>query len=164
VSSAKVGAAPRLGWRVAVADPEAPRRIVGVTACPTGIAHTYMAADSLVAAGKRLGVEVVIETQGSSGSTPLDPAVISEADAVIFATDVGVKERERFAGLPVIASGVKRAINEPDVMVSEALRAAEDPSAARVEGTASAAASGGGAKDSSDLHWGSACGRSCSPA
>ena len=151
VSSAKVGAAPAASG-VALADPVAPRRIVGVTACPTGIAHTYMAADSLVAAGKRAGVEVVIETQGSSGSTPLDPSVISEADAVIFATDVGVKERERFAGLPVIASGVKRAINEPDVMVADALRAAEDPKAARVEGTATAAA--GGAKDTNDLSWG----------
>ena len=153
VSSAKLGAAPASG-AVAVADPIAPRRIVGVTACPTGIAHTYMAADSLVAAGKRLGVEVVIETQGSSGSTPLDPALISEADAVIFATDVGVKERERFAGLPVVASGVKRAINEPDVMVQEALRAADDPKSARVEGTATAAAGGAGAKDTSDLSWG----------
>ena len=153
VSSAKVGAAPAASG-VAVADPVAPRRIVGVTACPTGIAHTYMAADSLVAAGKRAGVEVVIETQGSSGSTPLDASVISEADAVIFATDVGVKERERFAGLPVIASGVKRAINEPDVMVADALRAAEDPNAARVEGTTTAAAGGAGAKDTSDLSWG----------
>jgi PTS system fructose-specific IIC component len=151
VSSAKVGAAPAAGG-VAVAEPLAVRRIVGVTACPTGIAHTYMAADSLVAAGKRLGVEVVIETQGSSGSTPLDPALISEADAVIFATDVGVQSRERFAGLPVIASGVKRAINEPDVMVQDALRAADDPKAARVEGAATAAA--GSTKDTADLSWG----------
>ncbi len=151
VSSAKVGAAPSSGGGVAVADPVAPRRIVGVTACPTGIAHTYMAADSLVAAGKRAGVEVVIETQGSSGSTPLDPSLIAEADAVIFATDVGVKERERFAGKPVIASGVKRAIHEPDVMVADALRAVDDPKAARVEGTATAAAGGAGAKD---LSWG----------
>ena len=161
VSSAKVGAAPTGGAAptpgaggVALADPVALRRIVGVTACPTGIAHTYMAADSLVAAGKRAGVEVVIETQGSSGSTPLDPALISEADAVIFATDVGVKERQRFAGKPVVASGVKRAINEPDAMVADALRAAEDPNAARVEGSATAAAAGGGAKDTSDLSWG----------
>jgi PTS system fructose-specific IIC component len=154
VSSAKVGSAPSAGGGgVAVADPVAPRRIVGVTACPTGIAHTYMAADSLVAAGKRAGVEVTIETQGSSGSTPLDPESIAYADAVIFATDVGVKERQRFAGKPVIASGVKRAINEPDAMVADALRAVEDPNAPRVEGTATAA-SGGGARDTSDLSWG----------
>ncbi|MDJ0111185.1 fructose PTS transporter subunit IIA, partial [Rhodococcus erythropolis] len=96
----------------APAPTPAERHIVAVTACPTGIAHTYMAADSLVAAGERAGVKVHVETQGSSGSTPLDPSVIAGAAAVIFATDVGVKGRERFAGKPVVASGVKRAINE----------------------------------------------------
>ena len=56
--------------------------------------------------------------------------MIAGAAAVIFATDVGVKDRQRFAGKPVVASGVKRAINEPDAMVAEALRAADDPHAA----------------------------------
>ncbi|MGC0363690.1 PTS system fructose-specific IIC component [Rhodococcus sp. 27YEA15] len=116
----------------------AQQHIVAVTACPTGIAHTYMAADSLVAAGERAGVPVHVETQGSSGSTPLAPSLIASAAAVIFATDVGVKGRERFAGKPVVASGVKRAINEPDKMVSEALRAAENPGAAKVDGSAAA--------------------------
>ncbi|MFZ2528013.1 MAG: fructose-specific PTS transporter subunit EIIC [Rhodococcus sp. (in: high G+C Gram-positive bacteria)] len=121
--------------REALSDAEAPteRTIVAVTACPTGIAHTYMAADALTAAGQRAGVTVRVETQGSSGSTPLPPATIAAADAVIFATDVGVKGRERFAGKPVIASGVKRAINEPDTMIAEAVRAAADPSTAIVE-------------------------------
>ncbi|MBX4167371.1 MULTISPECIES: PTS fructose transporter subunit IIABC [Rhodococcus] len=128
------------------------RTIVAVTACPTGIAHTYMAADALAAAGERAGVTVRVETQGSSGSTPLPPDVIAGADAVIFATDVGVKGRERFAGKPVIASGVKRAINEPDTMVDEALRAATDPSARTVEGTAGAPA--GESESGSDLGWG----------
>ncbi len=130
--------------------PPAQRTVVAVTACPTGIAHTYMAADSLVAAGERAGVRVVVETQGSSGSTPLEPAVIAGAAAVIFATDVGVQNRERFAGKPVVASGVKRAINEPDAMVAEAVRAADDPAATRVAGTAAAATETG----SVDLPWG----------
>ncbi|TQC44523.1 PTS lactose transporter subunit IIC [Rhodococcus sp. WS4] len=111
---------------------EAPKHIVAVTACPTGIAHTYMAADSLVAAGERAGVVVHVETQGSSGSTPLAAGIIAGASAVIFATDVGVKGKERFAGKPVVASGVKRAINEPDTMITEALRAGMNPSAATV--------------------------------
>ncbi|QNG19102.1 PTS transporter subunit EIIA [Rhodococcus triatomae] len=111
----------------------AAKYVVAVTACPTGIAHTYMAADALVAAGKRDGVDVKVETQGSSGSTPLDPAVIAGASAVIFATDVGVKDRERFAGKPVVASGVKRAINEPSAMIAEAVRAADNPAATTVE-------------------------------
>ncbi len=110
--------------------------LVAVTACPTGIAHTYMAADSLVAAGERAGVDVVVETQGSSNANPLDAETIARADAVIFATDVGVRERERFAGLPLVASGVKRAINDPDGMVAEAVAAAGDPNAPRVQADA----------------------------
>ena len=113
---------------------ERARTLLAVTACPTGIAHTYMAADSLVAAAKKAGVTLHVETQGSSGSTPLDASTIAAADAVIFATDVGVKDKHRFAGKPVVASGVKRAINEPDKMVAEALAAADNPNAARVEG------------------------------
>lgn len=127
---------------------EKTRTLVAITACPTGIAHTYMAADSLVAAAKDAGVTLHVETQGSSGSTPLAPEVIAAADAVIFATDVGVKDRSRFAGKPVIASGVKRAINEPAKMIAEALSAATNPNAARVEGgtdaPAAAAAPAGG--------------------
>ncbi|MEV6214038.1 fructose-specific PTS transporter subunit EIIC [Nocardia sp. NPDC051833] len=112
------------------------RRIVAVTACPTGIAHTYMAADSLVAAGERAGADVAVETQGSSGGDKLDPATIAAADAVIFATDVGVKDRGRFAGKPVVESGVKRAINEPDTMIAEAVAASTAPGAATVGGAA----------------------------
>jgi PTS system fructose-specific IIC component len=114
--------------------PRSTRSIVAVSACPTGIAHTYMAADKLTAAAKEMGVELHVETQGSSGSTPLDASVISNADAVIFAVDVGVKDRARFAGKPVIQSGTKRAMNEPEVMIREALAAADDPNARRVEG------------------------------
>ncbi|MGW0637047.1 PTS fructose transporter subunit IIABC [Nocardia salmonicida] len=116
----------------------APKKIVAVTACPTGIAHTYMAADSLVAAGERAGVDVAVETQGSSGGDTLDPSTIADADAVIFATDVGVKDRGRFAGKPVIESGVKRAISEPDTMIAEALAASTSAGAATVGGTAPA--------------------------
>ncbi len=111
-----------------------PKSIIAITACPTGIAHTYMAADALKLAAERAGVNLAVETQGSSGSTPLTAATIAGADAVIFATDVGVKDRHRFAGKPVIASGVKRAINEPDVMISEAVAAAGNANATKVEG------------------------------
>ncbi|WP_422391009.1 PTS fructose transporter subunit IIABC [Arthrobacter sp. N1] len=112
------------------------RRLVAVTACPTGIAHTYMAADSLVAAAKERGIDLQVETQGSSGATPLDPAVIAAADAVIFAVDVDVRDKQRFAGLPVISAPVKRGIDEPGEMVEEALAAASNPNARRVTGTA----------------------------
>ncbi|WP_457947865.1 PTS fructose transporter subunit IIABC [Pseudarthrobacter sp. alpha12b] len=109
-----------------------PKRLVAVTACPTGIAHTYMAADSLVAAAKEVGVDLQVETQGSSGAKALDPAVIAAADAVIFAVDVDVRGKERFAGKPVINAPVKRGIDEPDKMVQEALAAADNPHARRV--------------------------------
>ena len=108
------------------------KRLVAVTACPTGIAHTYMAADSLVAAAKEAGVDLQVETQGSSGAKPLDPAVIAAADAVIFAVDVDVRGKERFAGKPVINAPVKRGIDEPAKMVQEALAAADNPHARRV--------------------------------
>lgn len=107
-------------------------RIVAITACPTGIAHTYMAADYLRAAGKKLGVNVKVEPQGSTATEPLSTDDIEGADAVIFATDVGVKGRERFAGKPVIESGVKRAVDEPEKMISEAVAASKDPHAHRV--------------------------------
>ncbi len=109
-----------------------PKRLVAVTACPTGIAHTYMAADSLVAAAKEAGVDLQVETQGSSGAKALDPAVIAAADAVIFAVDVDVRGKERFAGMPVINAPVKRGIDEPDKMVAEAIAAADNPHAHRV--------------------------------
>jgi PTS system fructose-specific IIC component len=109
-----------------------PKRLVAVTACPTGIAHTYMAADSLVAAAREAGVDLQVETQGSSGAKALDPAVIAAADAVIFAVDVDVRGKERFAGKPVINAPVKRGIDEPDKMVQEALAAADNPHARRV--------------------------------
>jgi PTS system fructose-specific IIC component len=119
----------------------AQRSIVVVSACPTGIAHTYMAADKLTAAAEAAGITVHVETQGSSGATPLDPAVIRAADAVIFAVDVGVRDQDRFAGKPLVQSGTKRAIQEPEVMIREALAAADDPNARRVSGTAGGAAS-----------------------
>jgi PTS system fructose-specific IIC component len=144
------GGATAAGAPAAAANGGAAGRksIVVVSACPTGIAHTYMAADKLAAAAEAAGVEAHIETQGSSGATPLDPAVIRAADAVIFAVDVGVRDQGRFSGKPVVQSGTKRAINEPDVMIREALAAADDPNARRVAGGADggtpAASRGGG--------------------
>ncbi|GAB97517.1 PTS system fructose-specific IIC component [Kineosphaera limosa] len=131
------------------------RSIVAITACPTGIAHTYMAADYLVAAGKELGVTVHIEPQGSSATTPVDQATIDAADAAIFATDVGVKGRERFAGKPVVESGVKRAINEPEVMIKEALAVADDPDGRRVAAGSGAAASSSASSGAGGLSFGS---------
>ncbi|MEV7284307.1 fructose-specific PTS transporter subunit EIIC [Streptomyces sp. NPDC093252] len=97
-----------------------PFRIVAVTSCPTGIAHTYMAAEALENAGRDAGVELVVEPQGSAGFTRLDPAVIEAADAVIFAHDVPVREKDRFAGKPTVDTGVKAGINRPAELIAEA--------------------------------------------
>ena len=107
-------------------------KIVGVTSCITGIAHTYMAAESLERAGKKLGHEVKIETQGSAGSNPLPQAVIDAADAVIFAVDLEVKGRDRFAGKPYIQVGVAKAINGAEGLVNQVLEAAANGTAAIV--------------------------------
>jgi PTS system fructose-specific IIC component len=131
-ATAPATAAATAGAASGGADSGGPRRLVAVTACPTGIAHTYMAADSLVAAANEMGVDLQVETQGSSGAKPLDPAVIAAADAVIFAVDVDVRGKERFAGKPVINAPVKRGIDEPAKMVQEALDAADNPHARRV--------------------------------
>ncbi|GAA3627245.1 fructose-specific PTS transporter subunit EIIC [Microbacterium awajiense] len=116
-------------------------RIVAVTSCATGIAHTFMAADALTAAGKEAGIDLVVEPQGSSGYQALPRQLIDDADAVIFATDVDVREIARFAGKPVVRSGVKRGIEQPKQLIDEALAAAADPNATRVTGAAAAAGS-----------------------
>ncbi|MDG9692761.1 PTS lactose transporter subunit IIC [Streptomyces sp. Alain-F2R5] len=125
-------------------EPERPFRVVAVTSCPTGIAHTYMAAEALENAGREAGVEVVVETQGSAGFTRLDPAVIEAADGVIFAHDVPVRDKDRFAGKPIVDTGVKAAINRPGELIGEVRG-----KAARGEVTAAGAAGDGGAGSSS---------------
>ncbi|MCT9083314.1 PTS fructose transporter subunit IIABC [Streptomyces fulvoviolaceus] len=120
------------------ASDERPFRIVAVTSCPTGIAHTYMAAESLENAGREAGVELVVETQGSAGFDRLDPAVIADADGVIFAHDVPVRDKDRFAGKPTVDVGVKAGINRPGELITDVRG-----KAARGEVTAGAAAGGG---------------------
>jgi fructose PTS system EIIBC or EIIC component len=116
-----------------------PFRIVAVTSCPTGIAHTYMAAESLENAGRDAGdVEVVVETQGSAGFTRLDPAVIAAADGVIFAHDMPVREKDRFAGKPTVDVGVKAGISKAAELIAQVRGKAE-----RGEVTAAAGPRGG---------------------
>ncbi|MFJ9529938.1 PTS transporter subunit EIIA [Streptomyces sp. SID5594] len=133
----------------APAEDDAPFRIVAVTSCPTGIAHTYMAAESLTAAGLAEGVEVTVETQGSAGFSKLDPAVIARADAVIWAHDVEVREKTRFRGKPLVDVGVKAGINRPAELIAEARRKAERGEIAAVpqggDGPADGADGGSGA-------------------
>lgn len=96
--------------------------IVGVTACPTGIAHTYMAADSLKAKAAELGVDIKIETNGSSGAkNVLTPEEIANATAVIVAADTKV-EMERFKGKHVLQTPVADGIRKPKELIEKALK------------------------------------------
>ncbi len=100
-------------------------KFVAITSCPTGIAHTYMAAEALEQAGKAAGHDVQVETQGSAGSAPFDPAVIAAADGVIFAADLEVRDKDRFAGLPFVDVGVKKAVADAPGVVAAAVAAVE---------------------------------------
>ena len=93
---------------------------VGVTSCPTGIAHTYMAAEGLERAAKAAGHTITVETQGSAGSTPLTAAQIAAADGVIFAHDLPVKDVGRFAGKPTVDVGVKKGISDGPQLIEQA--------------------------------------------
>ncbi|AZS72376.1 PTS lactose transporter subunit IIC [Streptomyces lydicus] len=118
-TEAPAGGAPAEAATEATPDRAAPFRIVAITSCPTGIAHTYMAAESLEKAGQAAGVEVFVETQGSAGFKRLDPQLVADADGVIFAHDVEVREKERFVGKPTVDVGVKAGINRPAELIAE---------------------------------------------
>ncbi|MGW2248948.1 PTS fructose transporter subunit IIABC [Kitasatospora sp. NPDC001660] len=111
----------------APAAADAGLRLVAVTSCPTGIAHTYMAAKALELAAARAGARIEVETQGSAGTTPLAPEVIAAADAVIFAHDVEVRDRARFAGKPTVDVGVKAAVNRADDLIAQVARLVTEP-------------------------------------
>ena len=112
-------------------------KIVAVTSCPTGIAHTYMAAEALEQAAKDAGHDIKVETQGAAGAEAVADADIAGADAVVFAADVEVRNRERFAGKPLVQTSVKRAINDAAGLIAEA------EAAARTGGAGGVMAGGG---------------------
>ena len=95
--------------------------ILAVTACPTGIAHTYMATDSLKEKAEELDVQIKVETRGSSGvKNALTPEEIQQADAIIVAADTNV-EMNRFKGKPVIEVGVADGIHRAEELIKKAL-------------------------------------------
>ncbi|NWL75345.1 PTS fructose transporter subunit IIBC [Pseudomonas taiwanensis] len=96
-------------------------RIVAVTACPTGVAHTFMAAEALKQAAQRLGIDLQVETQGSVGARdPLSPEAIAAADAVLLATDIEV-DTARFAGKKVFRCGTGVALKQSEATLKRAL-------------------------------------------
>ena len=90
-------------------------KIVAVTACPTGIAHTYMAAERLERAGKKLGHAMKVETQGAMGiENALSAADVAAADAVLLAAEIAIRGRERFEGKRVVEVTVQEAIRNAE--------------------------------------------------
>jgi len=96
-------------------------KFVAITSCPTGIAHTYMAAEALDMAAKEMGIEIKVETQGSVGAeNQLTEAEIREARVVIIAADTNVS-KERFAGKTILEVGVKDAIKDAKGLIQKAI-------------------------------------------
>jgi len=92
-------------------------KIVAVTSCPTGIAHTYMAAAQLEKTAKKLGHTIKVETQGSMGiENELSHTDIEAASAVIFAVDVAVRNKERFEGKKIVEVSVQEAIKNAEAV------------------------------------------------
>ena len=98
-------------------------KILAVTACPTGIAHTYMAAEAIEGAAKKKGYEVKVETRGSVGvENELSADEIKSADAIILACDTAVP-MERFAGKKLLSVSVSEALKAPDQLIEKSLKA-----------------------------------------
>lgn len=89
-------------------------KVIAVTACPTGIAHTYMAAEKLEKAARAQGIQIKVETQGAMGvENELTAEDVRGADGVIFAVDIEIEGKERFAGKKVVQVPVQEAIKNP---------------------------------------------------
>jgi PTS system fructose-specific IIC component len=124
----------------AVAAPVTDRapRLVAITACPTGVAHTFMAAEALQQAARQLGYDLKVETQGSVGARdPLSATAIAEADVVLLACDIDVAT-ERFAGKRIFRCGTGIALKQSQATLKKALAEAQEESSAKAEGAAPA--------------------------
>ncbi|NLH91978.1 MAG: PTS transporter subunit EIIA [Atopobium sp.] len=96
--------------------------VVAVTACPTGIAHTYMAAESLENKAKEMGVSIKVETQGAGGAkNVLSAADVAGAKGVVIAADKNV-DLSRFDGKPVYLTTVTKGIQEPEVLINKIIK------------------------------------------
>ncbi|WP_040203546.1 PTS 2-O-a-mannosyl-D-glycerate transporter subunit IIABC [Neobacillus jeddahensis] len=102
------------------------KTILAITACPAGIAHTYMAAEALIKAGKELGVDVFVEKQGANGIEDRHTtALLKKADAIIFANDVAIKSEERFGHLPKVKTSVATPLRNATGLIQQALEKAD---------------------------------------
>ncbi|WP_306337636.1 PTS fructose transporter subunit IIABC [Streptomyces sp. KL118A] len=127
-------------------------KLLAVTACPTGIAHTYMAAEKLSQAAESLGIDMKVETQGSIGAeNVLTDNDVREADGIIIAADKDV-DRSRFAGKRVLSVGVSEGISRPEQLIKQVQSAPVHGGGAgggSAESTAAGSGGGGGGRERS---------------
>lgn len=96
-------------------------KFVAVTACISGVAHTYMAAQNLKKWAKKNGDQIKVETQGAMGfENKLSKKDIAQADAVIFAVDVGIREKERFYGKKIVKIGTSEVVKDGSIAIVKA--------------------------------------------
>lgn len=138
-------------------EPATPLRIVAITSCPTGVAHTFMAAEALEQGAKALGYQIKVETQGSVGAqNTLQPQDIANADLVVIAADTQVN-RDRFAGKRLYATGTKAAIHDAAAVFAQAeaqaaVWGAGKDAAATSAGASSASTSGAPQRESTSVY------------
>ncbi|WP_444658359.1 PTS fructose-like transporter subunit IIB [Caproiciproducens sp. R2] len=95
-------------------------KILAVTSCPSGVAHTYMSAEALEKEAKARGIEIKIETQGSIGTeNKITMDDVKKADVVILTKDMGIKDTDRFAGLPVVKVRVDDLIKHSNTILDK---------------------------------------------
>lgn len=112
--------------------PSSKTSIVAITACPTGIAHTYLAAEALTDAAQSMAdVALTVETQGSAGTKEAPADAIKRADVLVIAADIGVTGLNRFNNMPQLKVPIRKAVNEPIAVIEQAKAIAEQ---ARVRG------------------------------
>ena len=94
-------------------------KFLAVTACPSGVAHTYMSAEALEKAAKKHGIEIKVETQGSIGiENQITPEDLAGTDAVILTKDMPIKDEERFQNIPKVGVGVSDAVKKPEAIIT----------------------------------------------
>jgi fructose-specific PTS system IIB-like component len=95
-------------------------KLLAVTACPSGVAHTYMAAEALKEAAKKANVEIKVETQGSIGiENEITSDEVIDASAVILTNDIGIKKESRFKSLPIVRVSVSNVVKKSDQIIKQ---------------------------------------------
>lgn len=104
-------------------------KFLAVTACPSGVAHTYMAAEAIQQACAKAGIECKVETQGSIGiENVITEDDVKSADAIILTKDMPIKNEERFQELRKVRIGISQAIKQTDALIAKMKKMIEEES------------------------------------